>query len=433
MIRYTFYGPSLTASNHKKRKILFIIAPSPLHFLHEIEELTRAVNLFEISKPHQREFTPMVATASSDWRCTLVGDSIRVTSQEEKYAAIVEDTDLESPVISSLIPTKTALDPMKYDYVALFIGANYCPHCRDLAPTIVKMAPILETMKRCKVIFVSCDRDVENFEQSCRKIEGIDAMPYDLEKTRAMRDMFGLATIPAFMILKNKDFDALAPTVVANARHKLVADQMCIGFPWSVEMMSASTVRNAISFNERIIIQGKWGRWYQLGHYANPEKPDAMYMDEHAVRIRGGILNIITWIALMNVLFLEQKAIVYTIFPLVFFEMLTASTFGLTPIAPIGTFASLITPIFWSEPNWKPAKPKRFAWWIGLFMVTLYFIVFSLREYINNYKVYIIVIVSIFNLATWLESAAGFCVGCFMYNQFVVPSFKLEECSECKM
>ncbi|KAL3780148.1 hypothetical protein HJC23_012594 [Cyclotella cryptica] len=374
----------------------------------------------------------MVVSASNDWRCTLLGDNIRVSSHEP-YPAIIEDTDLESPMMSSLIPTKTALDPMKYDYVALFMGANYCPHCRDLAPTVVKITPILEMSKRCKVIFISCDRDAENFEQSCQKIEGIDVMPYDLEKTRDMRDLFGIATIPAFMILQNKDFDESAPKVVTNARHKLTEDKNCFNFPWSQDVMPLNTVRNAISFKERIIIQGKWGRWYHLGHYANPEKPEAMYMDEHAVRIRGGVLNIITWIALMNVLFLEQKAIVYTIFPLVFFEMLTASTFGLTPIAPIGTFSSLISTIFWSEPDWKPAKPKRFAWWVGLFMVTLYFTIFSLRENINNYKVYLVMVISIFNLATWLESAAGFCIGCFIYNKFVVPAFKLEECVECKI
>ena len=352
-------------------------------------------------------------------------------NSKETGIGVVEDADVETPN-TTLLPTKTALDPAKYDFIALFIGANYCPHCRELAPTVVKMAPILESVKRCKVIYVSGDRDVENFEQSRSKNEGIDVMMYDLEKTRAMRDMFGLATIPAFMILKNKDFGASAPSVVTNARHRLVSDPMCAGFPWAMET-SLGKPMNPISFKERIVIQGKWGNWYELGHHANPDKPDAMYMDEHAVRIRGGILNIITWIAIMNVLFLEEKAIVYTIFPLVFFEMLTASTFGLTPIAPIGTLASLIATVFWPEPHWKPAKPKRFAWWIGLFMVTLYFTIFSLRDYIENYKTWILVIVAIFNLATWLESVAGFCIGCFMYNYFVVPAFKLEECAECKI
>lgn len=370
-------------------------------------------------------------STSSDWRCSLLGDNIRINSQDGEVVDDA-DADVETPKIRSFISTKLALDSAKYDYIALFVGANYCPHCRDLAPTVVKMAPILQT-KRCKVIFVSNDRDEENFELSCEKNAGIDVMPYDVKKTQAIRDMFGLATIPAFLIIKNEDF-ASSPTLVTNARHDLVLDPSCTSFPWlSGTASNSPDVQKHVPFKERIIIQGKWGKWYQLGHYANPEKPHDMYMDEHAVRIRGGLLNIITWIALMNVLFLEKKAIVYTIFPLVFFEMLTASTFGLTPIAPIGTLAALLATIFWSEPHWKPAKPKRFAWWIGLFMVTLYFTIFSLREYIENYKVYIVVIVSIFNLATWLESAAGFCIGCFIYNKFVVPAFKLDECVECKI
>ncbi|KAL7503459.1 hypothetical protein ACHAXN_003124 [Cyclotella atomus] len=375
-------------------------------------------------------------TKSVDWRCTLLGDNIRINSQNQvDDRDVVEDADADEEApspSSSLTPTKLALDPAKYDYIALFIGANYCPHCRELAPTVVKMTPILQTIKRCKVIFVSNDRDEDNFEQSCVKNAGIDVMPYNLEKTQAIRDMFGLATIPAFLILRNEDFGMSSPTLVTNARHQLVIDPSCASFPWVAETDSEGPVKKHVPFKERIIIQGKWGRWYQLGHYANPEKPDEMYMDEHAVRIRGGLLNIITWIALMNVLFLQKETIVYCIFPLVFWEMLSASTFGLTPLAPIGTLAAVMATIFWSEPHWKPAKPKRFAWWIGLFMVSLYFTIFSLREYIDNYRIYIAVIVGIFNLATWLESAAGFCIGCFIYNKAVVPMFKLDECVECK-
>ena len=37
------------------------------------------------------------------------------------------------------------------------------------------------------------------------------------------------------------------------------------------------------------------------------------------------------------------------------------------------------------------------------------------------------------NLFTWLESAAGFCVGCFVYNNVLVKYFGKEECKECKL
>ncbi len=37
------------------------------------------------------------------------------------------------------------------------------------------------------------------------------------------------------------------------------------------------------------------------------------------------------------------------------------------------------------------------------------------------------------NLFTWLESAAGFCVGCVVYNNVVVKYLGREECKECKL
>jgi hypothetical protein len=46
-----------------------------------------------------------------------------------------------------------------------------------------------------KVIFVSNDRNEEAFGASCKKNAGIDVMPYDTSKTRAMRDLFGITTI----------------------------------------------------------------------------------------------------------------------------------------------------------------------------------------------------------------------------------------------
>jgi hypothetical protein len=67
-----------------------------------------------------------------------------------------------------------------------------------------------------KVIFVSNDRNEEAFGASCKKNAGIDAMPYDTSKTRAMRDLFGITTIPALMILDNKDCSSESPPVISD-------------------------------------------------------------------------------------------------------------------------------------------------------------------------------------------------------------------------
>jgi len=58
-----------------------------------------------------------------------------------------------------------------------------------------------------------------------------------------------------------------------------------------------------VSAKDRLIIQRKYGKWWELGHHSNVEKPHEMYMDEHAVRTRAGIVNVITWLALMYIFF----------------------------------------------------------------------------------------------------------------------------------
>jgi len=305
------------------------------------------------------------------------------------------------------------------------------------------MASTLETEKRCKVIFVSNDRDAAAFQTSVNKKTGVDVMPYSLERTKAMRDLFGLTTIPAFMILKNTNFEKSRPIVITNARHAIEADLQAKHFPWaapdqqnSATTTTATTVKNEpMSMMDRLIIRGKYGKWWELGHHANPNKPNDMYMDENVVRIRAGLLNIITWIALINVFFWREPNFVKALFPIVAFEFIVSATIGLTPVAPLGTFATVIASVLHPEPYWKPAKPKRFAWLIGLMLATACLTLFLYRKDMdpNTYRPAIGFVVAFCNLATWLEGSAGFCIGCFIYNTFLVPAMHLEECSECKL
>jgi len=158
--------------------------------------------------------------------------------------------------------SKYDFDPAKYDYVAVFIGADYCPHCKAFAPTVKAAVSVLE-QRKCKVLFLSNDRTEEAFQASCKKNVGIDVLPYNLEKTRAVRDLFELKTIPALMILKNQDFQKQYPTVVTNARSTLDADPEAKFFPWVSE--------EPMSFMDRFIIRGKYGNWWELGHHVNPD------------------------------------------------------------------------------------------------------------------------------------------------------------------
>jgi thiol-disulfide isomerase/thioredoxin len=379
-----------------------------------------------------------------DWRITLFGEFIQDNSTKTSTPAgpssdpgPVDLDDLEAQPQMDLVPTETALDKAKYDYIAVFIGADYCPHCKAFAPTVKESVPALEK-KKCKTIFVSNDRTKEAFQASCAKNKGIDVMPYDLEKTAYMRDLFGLKTIPALMILRNDSFASTTPVVVTNARNALPSDLKLAHFPWKktpAASKSVSDEEEPMSMFDRIVISGKYGKWWELGHHANPSKPDEMYMDEHAVRIRAGLLNIVTWIALMNVWFWRSTNFVPILYPIVAFEFLVSANLGLGPIAPIGVLATIIASYLQPKPYWKPAKPKRFAWYIGLTLATTCLIIYLVRGNLSEsvYRPLISSVAILCNIATWMESSCGFCIGCYIYNTWMVPMFNFEECSECKL
>ena len=384
----------------------------------------------------------IIASSSSDWRIKLFGDTILLNTkdvdgddieQQQEVKGVEQAVDPKT-IGKPPIPTNS-MDVSKffdgYDYIALFFGANYCPFCKKFAPTIVNSKQAFEN-KKCKVMFVSNDRDLDNFYESCAKVYGIDVMAYDLERTGQMRDMFGLKTIPALMILRNDDFGKDVPHVYSNARDILEQDLALTNFPWaSIEKKQSAPV----TAGERLWIHGKHGNWWQLGHKNVSEvHPDDMYMDEHAVRIRAGLLNIITWLAVMNIFFMQDQILVKVIFAIVSWEFVTSMIFGLTPFSPLGWIGTLLAILLQPAPLWKPAKPKRFAWLIGLTLALSCFILVQFREQLGKgYKPAVAAIALTCNTATWLEGNAGFCVGCFIYNSLFVKYFKYEECQECKL
>jgi len=186
---------------------------------------------------------------------------------------------------------------------------------------------------------------------------------------------------------------------------------------------------------DRIFINGKYGKWYNLGHKnVSQNHPDEMYMDEHTVRIRAGLLNIVTWFALINIFLWREQLVIKIAFPVIAWEFLTSALFGMTPFAPLGFVASILAVMLQPQPHWKPAGPKRFAWAIGLVLATSCFVSWYFRANIgDNYQAVVGGFIMICNIFTWLESSAGFCFGCFVYNSYLVPVMGYEECSDCKI
>jgi len=73
------------------------------------------------------------------------------------------------------------------------------------------------------------------------------------------------------------------------------------------------------------------------------------------------------------------------------------------------------------RPVWKPVKPKRFAWTLGATLGAC-----CLTFWILGMTAWIIGVLAICFLLTWLEAVMGFCVGCWMYSLLV-------KCEVCQL
>lgn len=87
-------------------------------------------------------------------------------------------------------------------------------------------------------------------------------------------------------------------------------------------------------------------------------------------------------------------------------QFIAGTTVGLTPLAPVGILATLL--VRSQKPIWKPYGQKRFAWAIGVVMVTtcLVFVLSSSPD-LPGRRYYMMGMASICVVLTYLESAVG--------------------------
>mmetsp|Transcript_20962 Transcript_20962/g.34643 ORF Transcript_20962/g.34643 Transcript_20962/m.34643 type:complete len:436 (-) Transcript_20962:77-1384(-) len=356
-----------------------------------------------------------------DWRVDLFGPVVMLNQSSD-------NRDIESPS-SMPLSTETLIPPGSYDYIAVLFVAKYCPDCKLFASQVMVSVLAFES-QRCKVVVCSSDRNEKDYAGTCSKLRGFDILPYDPCRARRLRDILDVSTIPALIILENKNIESYQhPGVICNARNVLVNDPTLVGFPWDPK-----EARQSLSAWDRLIINGRYGKWYHMGHRnVNSSYPDEMYCDERSVRIRAGMLNGLSWGAFMAVFFVPESIYIQVIFPIVGYEFLASGIFGLVPLAPLGTIATLMSIVLHPDPVWKPAKPMRFAWAIGLFLATSCYLTYLFRDTLGPVYPYVLSsIIFMCNFFTWLESAAGFCFGCFVFNNIMVPLFGFKECHACK-
>jgi hypothetical protein len=135
-------------------------------------------------------------------------------------------------------------------------------------------------------------------------------------------------------------------------------------------------------------------------------RPDVV--DENEVRAAAGLTMAIGAVAFAYAYFTKQYVPLQVVASLFFLEFLIRVTIGFR-YSPGGLVARAITS---RPPEWVSARPKRFAWSLGLAMTFAMTIITNsgIRGLLPR------TICLICLALMWMESALGLCLGCWIHG-----------------
>ena len=138
----------------------------------------------------------------------------------------------------------------------------------------------------------------------------------------------------------------------------------------------------------------------------------AAVVDENQVRAAAGLTMVLGAVAFSYAYFDAQYIPLQAVSTLFFVEFLARLTVGLR-YSPIGVIARAMT--LRRVPDWVSAKPKRFAWKLGLGMAFSMMIITNsgIRGMLPR------TICAICLTLMWMESVLGLCVGCKLHAMLV--------------
>jgi hypothetical protein len=138
----------------------------------------------------------------------------------------------------------------------------------------------------------------------------------------------------------------------------------------------------------------------------------AAVVNENEVRAAAGLTMVIGAVAFSYAYFAKQYVPLQVVASLFFLEFLIRVTAGIR-YSPVGVVACAMT--FNQPPEWVSAKPKRFAWSLGLAMTFAMTIITNsgIRGLLPR------TICLICLTLMWMESALGLCLGCRIHNLMV--------------
>jgi Domain of unknown function (DUF4395) len=138
----------------------------------------------------------------------------------------------------------------------------------------------------------------------------------------------------------------------------------------------------------------------------------APVVDENEVRAAAGLTMVVGAVAFSYAYFTRQYIPLQVVASLFSVEFLIRLTVGIR-YSPIGALARMLT--LNRPPEWVSAKPKRFAWTLGLGMTFAMTIITNIG--IRGMLPRTICLICL--TLMWMESALGLCLGCKIYSLMV--------------
>lgn len=131
--------------------------------------------------------------------------------------------------------------------------------------------------------------------------------------------------------------------------------------------------------------------------------------NEHQVRAAAGLTLVLGALAFVHAYFAKQYLPIQAVTVFFFVEFLVRVTIGLR-FSPIGMLAKVLAA--GQPPHWVSAKPKRFAWSLGLVMSLAMAVITnaSIRGTLP------LTICLLCMTLMWLEAVLGLCLGCEIYG-----------------
>jgi Domain of unknown function (DUF4395) len=131
--------------------------------------------------------------------------------------------------------------------------------------------------------------------------------------------------------------------------------------------------------------------------------------NENEVRAAAGLTMVAGAVAFSYAYFEKQYIPLQVMASLFLVEFLIRVTVGLRH-SPFGVVARAMTSH--RRPDWVAARPKRFAWWLGLAMAFAMTVITNsgIRGYLPRTMCLICLTLM------WMESALGLCLGCKLHG-----------------